>query len=424
MKKTLLSFFTLTLMILTAFSCASTSSTTQAAAERTEKLWLDDSVPSLYETYAQYLDYFGLVAAYESSSPKGLLKNETQLGLVKHVNSISMENEFKPQFIFQWWGKKPSVTGTYTASNGITIKTPSLRFNNVDGTLSILKKTGLKARGHVLVWHSQTDDAFFYEDYDTSKKLVDAATMTAREEWYIQTVLNHVQEWEEKNNKGQHVIWCWDVVNEAVEENAMTLRAGSKWYEVYKNYDFIVNAFKFANKYAPADVLLGYNDYGVTNGAKRKGMLKVLDNVIAATNDADMPARIDFMGMQSHISCDTNLFEYQNAIQDFAAKGLDVQVTELDMAINRATSDEAIAKSYQALFKIILDNRKTEQKPGITAVTLWGINSESSWLNTADQKRWHNNVDQKPLLFKLLANSIVTNPSFDAVITAAQNYQQ
>ncbi|MBQ6555143.1 MAG: endo-1,4-beta-xylanase, partial [Firmicutes bacterium] len=64
----------------------------------------------------------------------------------------------------------------------------------------------------------------------------------------------------------------------------------------------------------------------------RSGMLKLLDNVIAAQNDSNLPARIDVMGMQSHISKRTKLSDFERAIDDFTAKGLDVQVTELDIA--------------------------------------------------------------------------------------------
>ena len=37
--------------------------------------------------------------------------------------------------------------------------------------------------------------------------------------------------------------------------------SGSRWYQVYKSEEFIVDAFRFANAYAPSDVKLCYNDY-------------------------------------------------------------------------------------------------------------------------------------------------------------------
>ena len=49
-------------------------------------------------------------------------------------------------------------------------------------------------RGHTLVWHSQTPDWLFYEDYDTSKKYVDRDTMLKRMEAYIKKVMTFCKE--------------------------------------------------------------------------------------------------------------------------------------------------------------------------------------------------------------------------------------
>lgn len=380
--------------------------------------WLSDKVPSLYQTYKNLFDYIGIAVGYNGE----LNTSEVQKGLVKHTNSITMGNEFKPQFICQWWGNNPQTNGTFTATNGKTIKTPTLNFSNVDEILRICKNNKLKMRGHVLVWHSQTEDAFFCEDYNKSKSLVSKDEMTARQEWYIKTVLEHVAEWEQKNNNGEHIIWAWDVVNEAIADGSSGSyrNTGSKWWDVYKSDEFIVNAFRFANKYAPKDVLLCYNDYNCTESAKRNGMLKLIDAVQKHQNDETLPTRIDVMGMQSHISKNTSSSDYQSAINDFTKKGLDIHVTELDVATETSYNSAELAKAYNRFFKLFVDNRKTSSKHGITSITIWGINDESTWLNTPSQMQWHGNTTQYPLLFIKPNGKYYIKEAFTSVIDAAK----
>lgn len=384
--------------------------------------WLDTSVPSFSETYKDTFDYVGFACEYgiKGWSEKELATPEVQKGLAKHAATITMGNEFKPQFIMAWWGKNPRVTSqTFTASNGVTIKTPALNgFNSVDAVLEICKKNNLKMRGHVLVWHSQTEEAFFRKDYNSSKPYVSKEEMTARQEWYIKTVLEHIAEWEKANNGGEHIIWAWDVVNEAIGDGSSSLRSNSSWYKIYGNYDFIINAFRFANKYAPSDVLLCYNDYGCDNSTKRRGMLTLLDKIIENSKTSDMPARIDVMGMQSHISKRTRVADIDKAINDFVAKGLDVHITELDIATEEAYKPEELADAYSNVFKNYVKNRKTDSNHGVSCVTIWGLNDESTWLNSPDQIKWHKNKTQYPLLFQLENNKYIPKPAFYAVINA------
>ena len=163
--------------------------------------WIDESVPSLKEAFSDYYDSFGLAVGYRNE----LESSYVQQGLAKHVDSITMGNEFKPQFLFGWWqdGIRNTTLTDFTASNGLTIKVPaSLDFNTADNCLKICKDNGLKMRGHVLTWHAQTPDGFFAENYEpiyndskknTLKNPVSPAVMTARHEWYIKTYLLMLQ---------------------------------------------------------------------------------------------------------------------------------------------------------------------------------------------------------------------------------------
>ncbi len=382
--------------------------------------WCDDSVTSFKDTYRDYFDYVGFAVTGDE-----LTNTEIQKGLKKHASTTTMGNEFKPDFVFDW-KLNNTQTKDFTDSNGKTIKVPASipSFTNQDNYLKICKDLGIKMRGHVLVWHSQTPAAFFRENYNEKGSLVDKDTMTARQEWYIKTVLEHVDSWEKANNNGEHIIWAWDVVNEAVADGQTgALRSqGSDWYSIYQNDEFIVNAFRFANKYAPEDVLLCYNDYNCTESAKRNGMLKILDAVITARNDENLPTRIDVMGMQSHINKYTSTSDFEQAVKDFTAKGLDVHVTELDIGTEEYYDSAELANVYGNFFKMFIKNRKTDSALGISSITIWGINDETTWLNSASQIVWHQNTTQYPLLFaKNPQGQFVCKEAFNAVIKAASN---
>ena len=386
--------------------------------------WTSKEVPSFKETYKNYFDYVGFACEYgiKGWSEKEFATTYVQQGLSKHASTITMGNEFKPQFIMAWWGKNPAVNGSFKASNGLTIKIPVLNgFSSVDTILELCKKNNLKMRGHVLVWHSQTEEAFFHQDYDSAKAYVSREEMTARQEWYIKTVLEHVAEWEKKNNNGEHIIWAWDVVNEAIADGSSELRKNdSSWYKIYNSSEFIINAFRFANKYAAKDVLLCYNDYNCNENLKRSGMLKLLDEILQAEKLKDLPARIDVMGMQSHISKNTKVADIDAAIKAFAQKGLNVHITELDIATEAKYDADELAEAYKNVFKNYIANRKTDTKKGVSCVTIWGLNDESTWLNSPSQIKWHQNTTQYPLLFELKGGKYIPKKAFYSVIEASK----
>lgn len=437
-KLSVKSFISILVIILTSVIFLNSS---EKSAQK--KYWLDSSTPSIKQTYSKYFDSFGIACEYgnwgKGWGTKGeFTYEEVQKGLKKHADSVTMGNCFKPQFIFGWWGKKPSAQKTtFKASNGQVINPPELNLiDRLGDILKICKDNNLLMRGHVLVWHSQTDDAFFYEDYNPSKKLVSKEVMTARQEWYIKTVIEYVNEWEKKNNGGKHIIWAWDVVNEAAADDASQAnylrgstpqtkdktadKGGSRWYQIYKSDEFIVNAFRFANAYAPKDVKLCYNDYNEymnwAQGYKTDAICKIIDGVrkgkAQVVNGKSVAPRIDVMGMQSHVGLTfPTVSAYEATIKRFLDLGIDIHVTEFD--VGGATSQDAAAKVYKNYFDVLKKYGKLYKgKNCIKNVTVWGINNENSWIN-------HDGKGH-PLLFTKQGQKYYTNGSFDAIIEAAK----
>ncbi len=396
MKKNLKALFTVAIasvLMLTACNSNAIPGNPGGNNDSTAGDWLE--APSLKEAYVDggIFDRFGF--ACETGE---ITNADTAKGLVHHGNTTTPGNQFKPQFVF--WYPKPSCNGSFTDSTGKTITVPSsINFAaNMDPYLKAAKSAGIQLRGHVLVWHSQTFEWFFTENYadavtydsdGTPNNLVDKATMTARQEWYIKSVLEHVAEWEAANGygEGNHLVYSWDVVNEAVADDARdndtqylrgstpgtqtaqidpdnkcTKGGGSRWYQIYGSGEFIVNAFRFANAYAPADVTLCYNDYneylnynaGDGGSWKTEGivrLLKLIKNGEAKTvNGKSIKPRIDAMGMQSHVEPSwMNVSSYEGALKRFLALDLDVMVTEFDVA----TSIKDDTGNWSTYFKLL-----------------------------------------------------------------------
>lgn len=447
MKKLLLVSVLFTSLL--AVSCSQPSN----GISRSQDNWLADSVPSIKQTYSDTFDYIGLAVEYGNfglkctgdkytgtythdeswGTPSEFYYSEVQQGISKHANTITLGNELKPQFLLQWWdGDGSSQTKTtFTASNGQKIQVPD-KLNGealIYATLNAAKKAGVKMRGHVLTWHSQTPEGFFRENYSKNGNLVSKEVMTARHEWYIKTVLECVAEWEKANRfegkeTGNHLIWAWDVVNEAMADDASDpstgswlrgstagtkdkdpANGGSRWYEIYKNEEFIINAFRFANAYAPADVKLCYNDYNEYQSNKTPAIEKIANLIKAGSaqtiNGKSVSPRLDAIAMQSHVGSSwPSITEYENALKKFLAIA-DVHVSELD--ISAASSSEA-ATAYANYFKMLKKYGKNYSGNKITCVTIWGINNESSWINPSTNYNTGEKYKSYPLLFTIVDN--------------------
>ncbi len=236
--------------------------------------------------------------------------------------------------------------------------------------------------GHNLVWHSQVPAWVFR---DAKGKLLTRDALLARLHDHIQTVVGRY--------KGK--IQSWDVVNEALNEDG-TMRQ-SLWYKII-GPDYIEKAFQYAHEADPS-AQLTYNDYNLEFPAKRKGAIELVKKLQAE----GIP--ISVVGIQGHVHLDKPTPEQEDAaISDFAALGVKVAISELDIDVLPqagygptadvslrvkenpklnpyvhglpASVQQQLADRYAAFFRVFVKHHSDLQR-----VTFWGVTDADSWLN-------------------------------------------
>ena len=358
------------------------------------------------------------------------ITDDTLMELVeKHFNAVTFGNELKPDALFNYQLENSVKTKT-VQFDGQDLLVPvvndagdSLDFSRADAMVDKILEWNeanpdrkIRIRGHVLVWHSQTQEWFFHENYDISQPYVDKETMNRRLEWYISSVFDHYFG-EAANGKYDGLFYGWDVVNEAVigntyrtdtvspAESLDEIRHGnnSSWWHVYQSNEFIINAFKYANKYAPKNVELYYNDFGETDNIKSEGIIKLISDVKSAEG-----TRLDAFGMQAHYSVDSfSAAQFKKVAQKYAAAAGKVQLTELDFQASAAYKSGAASKDSEYTkmaycHKQLFDAAKDLKKNGtnVAGITVWGVIEPNSWLHS--QSNLGGGADgskQCPLLF-------------------------
>jgi endo-1,4-beta-xylanase len=224
---------------------------------------------------------------------------------------------------------------------------------------------GKQVRGHTLAWHSQQPPWM---------QNMSGAPLRQAMINHINGVMAHY--------KGK-IVW-WDVVNEAFDDGSGGRRqsnlqaTGNDWIEV---------AFRTARAADPAAKLC-YNDYNIDNWtwAKTQAVYSMVQ---------DFKARgvpIDCVGFQGHFNSGSAYnANFRTTLSSFAALGVDVAITELDVEGASATTYAAIVNDCLAV-------------PRCIGITVWGVRDSDSW-----------RASQTPLLFDGSGNK---KPAYTAVLNA------
>jgi endo-1,4-beta-xylanase len=299
----------------------------------------------------QYKDYFKIGAAVNER----VIKTHKDI-LVKHFNSITCENEMK-------YSSVCNKKGDYD-------------FTHADHIAAFARNNNMALRGHTFTWHNQTPEWIFQD---------------ANKEILIERLKNHIIT---LGKRYQSDIYCWDVVNEAIEDKSDIIIRDSGWSRIIGE-NFMEDVFRIAKEILP-ETKLFYNDYNETNPVKREKIY----NTIKAMIEKGVP--VDGIGMQCHFNLyNPTIDELKTSIELYAKLGLRIHITELDVSLF-AFEDSTIldkpndallnkqAECYGDIFKVF-----REYKDIIDCVTLWGVADDSTWLDNfpvPNRKNW-------PLLF-------------------------
>ncbi|MFG3505572.1 non-reducing end alpha-L-arabinofuranosidase family hydrolase [Streptomyces sp. NPDC047821] len=265
----------------------------------------------------------------------------------REFNMITPENEMK------WDAVEPS-RGKFT-------------FGPADRIVDRALARGQRLRGHTTVWHSQLPSWV--------SAIRDAKTLRSVMNHHITTQVSHY--------RGK--IYAWDVVNEAFADGGSGRLRDSVFQKVLGN-GFIEEAFRTARA-ADSSAKLCYNDYNIENwsDAKTQGVYRLVKDF----RSRGVP--IDCVGFQSHFGAGGPPASFRTTLAAFAALGVDVQITELDIA-------QAAPTHYANAVSACLSVARC------TGITVWGVRDSDSWRS-----------GESPLLFD---NNGRPKPAYAAVMTA------
>lgn len=337
--------------------------------------------PALKDLYSEY---FMMGAAINGSDKETAAIHHEGMSevLKKHYNSTSLSNLMKPCYLLD---EKACAKAAKNSKEEVT--DVEVNFDSCKESLDFCKENGIQMRGHTLVWHNQTPEWFFKKGYNEDKGYVSKEIMAKRMENYIRQVMEYCQ----KNYPG--VVYCWDVVNESVDDVGSgdsdskdgwacrtKFNGGDNYWYAVMGMDYVYKAFGYARKYAADGVKLFYNDYNVFMPVKR-------DNIITLVKKLKEDNLIDGIGLQPTV----NLYypselkgesedSFETCLNEYAKLGLEIQITELSFMIDEQSdvrNEDTLklqADRYQEMFELL---KKMDTNGGgpcnITSVTVFGI---------------------------------------------------
>ncbi|GAB2627182.1 beta-xylanase [Paractinoplanes abujensis] len=281
----------------------------------------------------------------------GTAVNADQLGTnekytqitAQQFSSVTAENAMK-------WAEVEAVRGTYT-------------FQKADQLVAFAKKNKQLVRGHTLVWHNQLPTWLSADG--TTTTLSDDEVKAALKKHIFETM---------RHFKGD--IWQWDVVNEAFDDNGQPRQ--SIWYKAWGGTGYIADAFRWAHQADPK-ALLFYNDYNLEfTGVKSDAVYAMVRSLQAQR------VPIHGVGFQGHLSTQYGYPDLSNNLERFAALGLKVALTEVD--VRTQTKPDAVNEPVNALAPYAQESYWSRTLQACLAVracisfTPWGFGDAYSWV--------------------------------------------
>ena len=348
------------------------------------------------------------VAAYNYHwSETSQLRGNTLSFIKRQYNSLTAENEMKPDFLLS----NTTITASEAKRRGYiipsgwndTTRVPAINVERIENYLKLAHDNNLKVRFHTLVWYSQTPDWFFRVNYSQNGAYVSRTEMNRRLEFYVKSIINIIH-----TGAYSDVVYAYDVVNEYI-----TNKGKGGWGQVYGEDEvYIRSAFRHAHDQLTAlgkrnNVSLFYNDYNTYENAA--AIVSLINGI-----NRNAPAGVkycDGIGMQMHLDVSyPSINSIRRTIRTFRDAGFEIQITELDVTINFHRSEGHTltdqSRYYGDLFTMLIE----EQCNGanITSITFWGLWDSVSW-RSAHQPLIFTGIDRPKSAFTAIMNAANAN---------------
>ncbi len=309
---------------------------------------IQTDILSIYKTLS---DYFPVGAAVD---PTDLSGAHSQL-LTMHFNSMTPGNEMK-------WSSVENSLGTYS-------------YGNADNEVDLAVCHNMRVRGQNLIWATGAQTPS-YAFGDGTNSAANQALVTSNIQEHIKSEVQHF---------GTKV-YAWDVVNEPLDPNQPDCLVHGPFYHVLGK-SYIDAALQAARQYAPAGTKLFINEYSTADPNRLACLVKVVQDL----RSRGIP--LDGIGHEMHNainypSTTAMVHAIDTVADDFP--GIDQQVTELDVSVynagdttsNYGNNIPASVLSEQGwLYKQYFDAFR-ELKGTISAVTIWGMADDDTWLDS------------------------------------------
>jgi endo-1,4-beta-xylanase len=233
-------------------------------------------------------------------------------------------------------------------------------FAGADALVAFAQSHNMKVRGHTLVWHNQI-----------SKWVTDGNFSPTQ---LAEILHNHIT-----NVMGHYAskVYAWDVVNEAFNDNG-SMRS-TIWHDkpgigAGAGTKYIEQALRWARAADP-NAKLFYNDYDAEEINAKSDAIYAMAKDFKARS-----VPIDGVGFQSHVSLKFDdpkkLESFKKNLERFAALGLELHITELDIRLTdwSAASLAAEAKLYGEITALCV------QQPSCKLLQTWGFTDKHSWI--------------------------------------------
>ena len=383
MKKSIIIFAAAAILTLSGCSKKETSSASAQAqtgagqfgsvAEQAPK---DDFVKEakLCELAQKYGFKVGACISYNQVNRSSYIKL-----LTGDFNTTTATNEFKAYSLLN-------------QAKSIQEGVPVMNYAQADAIAKLAQENGIGIRGHVLVWDAYMCEWFFREGFKSDGLPVSKEVMEERVAYYIDQVITHFE------TEFPGVVYCWDVVNEAVADDVnervpdndfhiRKTRSGSiNLFNAIMGPDYVKYAFKCArktvNKVNP-DIKLFYNDYNTFYQDKRDAIIRLIQDINKDEKLCDgvgMQGYIGGYGQQAGCMNNNDISLVKTAIKMYSDIGLEVQLTEVAVRNYEKDQMDQHAKFYGNLFRAVISACK--EGANFTGFTIWGITDNPSMPKT------------------------------------------